>query len=459
MVCRSRSVLQASVYRRKEIKVFKMKKALRLAALSLVLILMGSCANTPSDIGGLVVPDDTLDPNATIITAPPVDDTDDVNVRVDTTEPVDSGNQGQSGNKNNNNKNDNVLIKFLAAGDNIIHENVYTDARARAKDGQKYNFIDMYDGIADMIASADLAFINQETPICGDEMTVSGYPNFNTPEAAGDALIELGFDIINVANNHVLDKKEAGYRNTLDYWHEREDKVTMLGGYYNKADYENIRVVEKNGVSIAFISYTYDTNGMYLPAGSTMYVPYINEAEIVRMTKKADTLADLVFVVMHWGVENSFVLSSSQKNLASAITEAGADVIIGMHPHVIQNMEWKTASDGSRTLVIYSLGNLISTQYDNMNLVGGMVTFDIVRNSNGQFAIENPIYNPTVTHYNKQRLGLEVYLMEDYTEELVALHGCPNYGQTADRKIWTLDKIRGFAKNNLSDEFLPDFLK
>ncbi len=429
-----------------------MKKVLKFAALSLVLVLMGSCANTPSDIGELIVPDDTLDPNATIITAPPVDNTDDVNVRVDTTEPDLNGNNGEK-------KNDNVLISFLAAGDNIIHENVYTDARARATGNEKYNFIDMYDGIADMIAAADLAFINQETPICGDEMTVSGHPNFNTPEAVGDTLIELGFDIINVANNHVLDKKESGYRNTLDYWHEREDKVTMLGGYYDKADYENIRVVEKNGVSIAFISYTYDTNGMYLPAGSTMYIPYINEAEIVRMTKKADTLADLVFVVMHWGVENSFVLSSSQKNLATAITEAGADVIIGMHPHVIQNMEWKTASDGSRTLVIYSLGNLISTQYDNFNLVGGMVTFDIVRNSDGQLVIENPIYNPTVTHYNKQRLGLQVYMMEDYTEDLVALHGCPNYGQTADRKIWTLDKIRGFAKNNLSDEFLPDFLK
>ncbi len=429
-----------------------MKNFLKLTTAALTLILACSCTTSVNDgTPGLVTTDDTRDPNATIVTAPSADTTDDVNVRTDDTaytpnDPVSPSN-GET------------RIKFLAAGDNIIHENVYTDAKARAKDGQKYNFTDMYAGIADMVKSADLAFINQETPICGDEMTVSGYPNFNTPEAAGDALIELGFDIINMANNHMLDKKEAGYRNSLDYWHARENKVTMLGGYYDKADYENIRVVEKNGVSIAFISYTYSTNGMYLPAGSTMYIPYINEAEIVRMTKKADTLADLVFVVMHWGEENYFTLSSSQKSLANAITEAGADVIIGMHPHVIQNMEWKTATDGSKTLVIYSLGNLISTQYDNMNLVGGIVTFDIVKDKSGNITIENPIYNPTVTHYNKQRLGLQVYLMKDYTEELVALHGCPNYGQTADRKIWTMDKIRGFAKNNVSAEFLPDFLK
>lgn len=430
-----------------------MKKFLKITVVALALVFICSCgANVDDGTPGLVTTDDTRDPDATIITAPSADTTDDVNVRTDDTEYSPSTNVPSTNDGS-------VRIRFLAAGDNIIHENVYTDARARAKDGEKYNFVDMYAGIADMVKAADLAFINQETPICGDELTVSGYPNFNTPEAAGDALIELGFDIINVASNHMLDKKEAGYKNTLAYWHEREDKVTMLGGYYDRADYENIRIVEKDGVSIAFISYTYGTNGMYLPSGSTMYIPYINEAEIVRMTKKADTLADLVFVVMHWGEENSFALSNSQKTLASAITEAGADVIIGMHSHVIQSMEWKTASDGSRTLVIYSLGNLISTQYDNMNLVGGIVTFDIVKDKAGNITIENPIYNPTVTHYNKERLGLQVYLMEDYTEELVALHGCPNYGQTADRRIWTMDKIRGFAKNNVASEFLPDFLK
>ncbi len=430
-----------------------MKNFLKLSTAALAIILACSCTSHVNDgTPGLVTTDDTRDPDATIVTAPSADTTDDVNVRTDDTAYTPNGGEPAVSDGS-------VRIKFLAAGDNIIHENVYTDAKARAKDGEKYNFFDMYEGIADMVKSADLAFINQETPICGDEMTVSGYPNFNTPEAAGDALIELGFDIINIANNHMLDKKEAGYKNTLAYWKAREDKVTMLGGYYDRADYENIRIVEKNGVSIAFISYTYGTNGMYLPVGSTMYVPYIDEAEIVRMTKKADALADLVFVVMHWGEENYFTLSSSQKTLASAITEAGADVIIGMHPHVIQNMEWKTASDGTRTLVIYSLGNLISTQYDNMNLVGGIVTFDIVKDKAGNITIENPIYNPTVTHYNKQRLGLQVYLMEDYTEELVALHGCPNYGQTADRKIWTMDKIRGFAKNNVASEFLPDFLK
>lgn len=424
-----------------------MNRFLRLTAALTLVFALASCAGNSDVTPGLIIPDETTaDPNATIVVAPGVDVTGDS-----------SGSSADTGDIPATPKE--TRISFLAAGDNIIHENVFLDARARAKEGEKYNFIDMYEGIADAVKSADLAFINQETPICGDEMTVSGYPNFNTPEAAGDALIELGFDIINIANNHMLDKKEAGYINTLKYWEARADKVTMLGGYRDRADYENIRVIEEQGVSIAFITYTYSTNGMYLPAGSNMFVPYIDSAEIVRMTKKAGELADLVFVVMHWGDENSFNLSSQQKSLASSITEAGADVIIGMHPHVVQPMEWMSASDGTKTLVIYSLGNLISTQYDSYNLVGGIVTFDIVKSVSGELTIENPIYNPTVTHYNKQRLGLQVYFMEDYTEELVALHGCPGYGQSTKGRTWTLDYIKGLVTNSITEEFLPDFLK
>ncbi len=442
-----------------------MKKATVLLAVLMMITAFYGCNQDAQPPVGLVLNEETQDPNATFIGAPFGDTTDDVNIRHDGTAatyvpsapntpsvtdmpsvPASTAKSGET------------RIRFLAAGDNIIHENVFLDARSRAGEGEKYNFIDMYDGIADIVADADIAFINQETAICGDDRGVYGYPNFNSPEVVGDTLIDLGFDIVNIANNHVLDMKESGYKATLDYWHEREDDILMIGGYYDKADYENIRVIKEQGVSIALLSYTYSTNGMYLSAGSKMHIPYIDKSEIVSMTKKAGELADLVFVVMHWGSENNGI-TSSQRDLAAAITEAGADVIIGMHPHIIQDMEWRTASDGSDTLVIYSLGNLLSTQYDNFNLVGGIVTFDIVKSEDGNIKIENPIYNPTVTHYNKQRLGLQVYLMEDYTEELVALHGNPNYGQTASSRVWTLDKIRSFATNNVNEEFLPDFLK
>ncbi len=348
-------------------------------------------------------------------------------------------------------------ISFIATGDNIIHENVFLDARSRAKDGEAYNFFDMYtDGIKALIANADIAFVNQETPICGDELGVSGYPKFNSPEAVGDTLIDLGFDIVNIANNHMLDKGEKGYEGQLDYWDKRD--IMQIGGYRNKSDYENIRVYEEKGVKIAFISYTFINYGIKLPSSSELYVPYTEQNEIVSMTKKAGEIADLVFVVMHWGEEYKFRPSKSQITLAQAITEAGADVIIGSHTHSIQPVEWLTASDGSKTLVTYSLGNILSTQYNNFSLVGGIISFDIVKNDGG-ISIEKPIFNPVITHYNQNRLGLQVYMMEDYSEDLVKLHGNPRYGETAEGRQWTMEKIRSLVTDNVSREFLPDFLK
>ncbi len=347
-------------------------------------------------------------------------------------------------------------ITFLAAGDNIIHENVFTDAKNRAKNGEKYNFTDMYEGVAAMIADADFALINQETPIAGAELGITGYPNFNSPKEAGEALVEVGFDIINVANNHMLDKLERGYRNLLDFWHSQP--VTLIGGHYDKADYENIRIVEKDGIKIALLSYTYGTNDHVLPSSSPLYIPYIQSAEIVRMIDRAETMADLVFVVMHWGVDGGVNVNNEQKTLAAAITNAGADVIIGMHSHTVQPIEWLARPDGGKTLCIYSLGNFLSTQLDNLNLVAGMVTFDIVKNEDG-VKIEKPVWHTTVTHYNQKRLGLQIYRFEDYTEALAAAHGTRIVGNTAAKREFSLDWIKNYVTKNIAPEFLPESMK
>ncbi len=432
-----------------------LRKTKTLLALLLALTMLGGCGSVDeNDHHGLVTEPDESESNPIRVEVPTDSDStpdttvrheDDTTARPDTPSvvtPVD----------------DSTVIKFLVAGDNIIHENVFLDARSRAKAGESYNFIDMYDGVADVIADADLAFINQETPVGGDSLGIVGYPNFNSPEAAGETLVELGFDIINVANNHMLDKGERSYKGSLEFWGSQP--ITMLGGYKNREDYENIRVVEKDGISIAFISYTYDTNNMKLPATSEMYIPYTDEAEVVAMTKKAREKADLVFVVMHWGQENenSHIPSASERRLAQSITDAGADVIIGMHPHVIQPIEWYTAPDETKTLVIFSVGSFISTQYNNRNLVGGLATFDIVKNKNGEISIENPLLDPIVIHYNMERLGLQVYRLEDYTEEMAKLHGTHVFGQSNTLKKWDLETIKSFVTKNVSAEFLPEFL-
>lgn len=384
-----------------------------------------------------------LDPEVTRISAPGYeDDTNEETVSKDTTNSPET----------TVSKPDEQRVSFLAAGDNIIHEQVYVDAKNRATDGG-YDFCGMYDGVREFIESADLAFVNQETPLGGDELGISGYPNFNGPQAAGTALVEVGFDIVNIATNHMLDKKEAGLKGSIDFWNSQP--VTLLGGYYDDEDYENIRVVEKNGIKIAFVTYTYGLNGMTLPSSSKIHIPLIDDDEIVRMVEKAKTLADATVCVMHWGTDGSTVVTNEQKRLAGLITDAGADVILGMHSHTLQPVEWQVGRNGNKTLVIYSLGNFLNAQYDSINLVGGIITFDIVK-KDGAVTIEDPIMNPIVVQYDNDRLGFQIYLLENYTASLAAAHGTIKFGTL---KTFTLDTAKGFVTAAVDKEFLPNFLK
>ena len=198
-----------------------------------------------------------------------------------------------------------TVYSFLAAGDNIIHEAIFTDAHKRAENGVGYNFKPMYDGVADMISSADIAFVNQEGPIAGASFGVTGYPMFNAPDSAGDTLVELGFDIVNIANNHMLDKWESGLYHTIEYW---KTKDVLLLGAFTETDYDNIRVYTcPDGTKISFLSYTYGTNDMKLDSDKyDMFVPLIDERDIVRQIGLAHEAGDMVFVSIHWGTENSF---------------------------------------------------------------------------------------------------------------------------------------------------------
>lgn len=365
-----------------------------------------------------------------------------------------------------------VIIKFLACGDALIHDSLIEEAKTFARSdenryGGQYYFDPMYSEIAAKVKEADLAFINYECSVAGNSLGVIGYPNFNSPTESGDAIVRLGFNIVNIANNHMLDMehKSTGYKNSISYWEGKKD-VMMIGGYKDTQDYNTPRIVNSNGVNIAFLSYTYGTNGNKLNSSTSQYVvPYIDDQTIKTQIANAKQQAELVFVSMHWGNENVFNTTPEQKRLAKLIADCGADVIIGHHSHTVQPMEWITGQSGNKTLCIYSLGNLISTMLNSYNMVGGMVTFDIVKEGENKAYIDNPVFNPTVCHYNadpdkkdKQdlptRTGIKVYMMENYTEALAKQHGSQICGGA-----FTFDKLKSYVKSTVSAEFLPAYLK
>lgn len=340
-------------------------------------------------------------------------------------------------------------VSFLAVGDNLIHSSIYADAR-EAANGNGYTFKHMYENVAQPIKNADISFINQESPLAGDEFAPSGYPMFNTPSQMGDTLLSLGFDIVSIANNHMLDKRETGYKNHISYWSNKP--VTLIGGYTDRNDYDNIRVVEKNGISIALLAYTYGTNGMTLPSASEMVVPLINDADIIRQVKLAKDKADLVMVSIHWGDENTFTPNTRQRQLAKLMADNCVDVVLGHHSHTIQPIEWYERPDGKETLVAFSLSNFLSGMEYPRNMLAGMLTFDIEKLDHAETYITNVLFTPTVTHYNYSWRKFKLYFLEDYTNELYQTARCSQFEPSFD---YYFEKLR----STISPEFLPDNLK
>jgi poly-gamma-glutamate synthesis protein (capsule biosynthesis protein) len=333
-------------------------------------------------------------------------------------------------------------------GDNLIHTYIYYDAAERATalgfDGS-YDFTGMYDGIRELVGDADIAYINQETPLAGEDFGYSGYPQFNTPREMGTNLVDMGFDVINIANNHMLDMRDDGLVSTIDYWDSQD--VLQIGGYVNQEDYDTVRYYEYDGVTIAFLSYTYGTNGIPLQNKYELVIPLHEDEAIKRHLTEARANADFVFVSMHWGWEDTFTPNDEQKHFAELCNEYGADVIIGTHPHVLQPIEKLTHENGNETMVIYSLGNLLSTQSYYRNMVGGLVTFDIVMTDDKK-AIENLLLTPTMTYYNSRHRELSLYLLEDFPRDMVSTHGAQV------NKYFTYDTLVDMVEDVIPEEYL-----
>ena len=346
-----------------------------------------------------------------------------------------------------------IRISFAAVGDNLVHPCIYIDARNRAvTGGRAYNFKPAFQYIEPIIAAADFAFINQETPMAGEQFGYSGYPRFNSPQDLGYDLVDMGFDIIGLANNHMLDKGAAGYAGTISFA-QSLDAVT-IGAYENEADYNNIRVIEKDGFTVALLAYTEHTNYISLPADSTLYVPYISDAEITRQVEQAKQLADAVIVSIHWGTENVHTPTDEQTRLAQLMADLGVTVILGHHSHTLQPIAELTGKEGNKTLCIYSLGNIISAMEYARNMLGGIFGFELVR-TNGVVTYEAVTFTPTMYHFGPSYYNGYVYLLEDYTEELHATHGTwHTYGNYS-----TLGDMYNILYRVIDNGYLPQSLR
>lgn len=326
-------------------------------------------------------------------------------------------------------------IRLMMIGDNLMHMSVIRSGYA--SDGSR-NYDFMFEPLKDYLALADIKITNQETIFGGNDLGFSGYPLFNSPTELGDAIAKAGFNVVLHATNHTADQGINGMQHCLSFWDQYPE--VMVSGMFKEADAENqdIGLLDINGVTFAILNYTYSPNLAALPESIRghlgMLCNWDKETGLIDLTTihpdvltdiaKAKEMADVVVVCPHWGNEYTFVPSYYQELFAKQMTEAGADLIVGTHPHVIQPVEWIEADNGNKALCYYSLGNYVSTQYDPESMLEAMawVTFEVKDGNIGIVEEETGAF-PMVYQYDTNHTFVSVYFLEDYTESLAQAHG------------------------------------
>ncbi len=336
-------------------------------------------------------------------------------------------------------------VSFLAAGDNLIHGLIYYSGDQG--DGS-YSFDRMYERVSDEISSADIAYLNQETICGGTQLGLQSYPTFNSPYEILDSVAAAGFDWISTSSNHSMDVGEEGILSQLSHLEELPQLI-QTGTNASADEAKEYKVIEKNGVKIGLLSYTYGLNGFALPDGKEYLVNLIDEDRIREDMKALNQISDVQVVSMHWGVEYQFEENEEQRALAQLLSDEGADVIIGTHPHVLQPMEVLKGEEGNETLVMYSLGNFVSAQDVNSRMLGGMAKWTLVYHpSDKSVSFKNICFEPTVMYFDPSGTDVQVYPLSEYTDDTGASHYLSAYGQDMSKQYF-IDLVREIMGNTV----------
>jgi len=337
-------------------------------------------------------------------------------------------------------------LTFLAAGDNLFHDTIINTH----KQDDGHDFSGIYTEVKNLVQKADLAFINQETVMAGERFGHSGYPEFNSPQILAKNLADTGFDIINHANNHAMDRGKNGMIATLDLW-ETMPEITVIGV---RKSGESHKIITKNNITLGFLSYTYGLNGIPLPEDSPNLVSLIDEKTMSEEAAALRPLCDFMIVSIHWGEEYKTEPSEEQKDIALLLARHNTDLIIGHHPHVLQPVESLPRADGKEMLCFYSIGNFVSNQRNKERLLGAMmlVTFikEIPDGDNAELIIADSGLIPVICHFERDFSGTKVYPLYSYTNELLEKHR-----QSFIDKEMTLEYYNG-VMNSLGTKIYTD---
>lgn len=288
-----------------------------------------------------------------------------------------------------------VTFSLTAIGDIMCHNTQYWDAYQKETD--TYDFSYVFENVKDYIAAGDVSIANIETSFAGKERGYSNYPVFNSPDELARDVKKAGLDIITTAGNHCLDMGYSGLSRTIDVL--KNNGIEQLGTYKSQEERDTIFIKEVKGVKIAFIDYTYGTNGIPVPSGKEYCVNLIDKNLIKKDIEAAKSQnVDMIVACMHWGDEYKTKANKEQEDLADFLFKNGVNVIIGNHPHVLEQMEKRTITleDGTTQdgFVIFACGNFICDQNAENTRNSIILNIDITRHSNGKVTVDKANYIP-----------------------------------------------------------------
>lgn len=336
-------------------------------------------------------------------------------------------------------------ITILAVGDNLYHKSL---SQSGIQEDGSYDYTPVYRAMRNEISRADIAVINQETPMAGDAYGIQTYPKFNVPQQISNAMVWAGFDVVSFATNHMLDMGRQGLIDTAQYWKDKHPDVLVTGIALSQEERDAVPYVECKGKKIAFLNYTYGVN-----SGNLGRQPYLlnffDEATVRADIARAKEVCDYVIVLPHWGVEGRMEPTEEQYNMALILADAGADVVIGTHPHVVQKVQWMTGASGHQTLVFYSLGNFISLQDTAAKMLGGVAKLRLrIDPETGALTLDDYRMDYVVTHFTYDPeielfSGMTAVPWDQYTRSRAAKHGLISWG-----KKFSYDMLETYIKNN-----------
>ena len=288
-----------------------------------------------------------------------------------------------------------ITFTLTAIGDVMCHNTQYWDAYQ--KETNTYDFSYVFNDIKYDIQKGDIAVASLETCFAGEERGYSNYPTFNSPDSLAYSLKDIGIDVLSTAGNHCLDMGFDGLSRTIDVLNKAD--ISHLGTYQTQEERDKILFKYTKGLKVAFINYTYGTNGIPVPSDKPYCVNLIDKDLIKKDIETAKSQdADVIVACMHWGTEYQTSANKEQEDLADFLFQNGVNIILGNHPHTLQPMEKRTVTleDGSTQdgFIIYALGNFICDQNAENTRNSIILNLSITKQVDGSITIDNVDYIP-----------------------------------------------------------------